>query len=99
MSDYTAGEKNIIVQMMKGLTDRQLQQVYSAVIAEREIRAQQKHEKGHCAPLNEHERALVKERKTIEAIKAYRDRTGSNLFEARFVVDEYRDELFSRRKA
>ena len=47
MSDYTAGEENIIVQMMKGLTDRQLQQVYSAVMAEQKLRAQQKHDKGH----------------------------------------------------
>jgi len=43
--------------------------------------------------LSGHEKALVDAKEPIEAIKAYRARTGATLKESKDLVDRYRDEL------
>lgn len=75
--------KEFLLEMVKGMEPRELMQLKELIDAQMDSACQAYISKWY---LNEDEKALAREGKSINAIKAHRARTGSSLLEAKNLV-------------
>jgi ribosomal protein L7/L12 len=73
--------------LLSVLSDEDLEILSSAIYTEESRRIQAKIRKGQCEPLTDEEKSMCDTTTKIQVIRAYRERVGCSLKEAKYVIE------------